>query len=104
MSLVRKVFGNVLRFWYFTVSPERCALAAAMSFPLVALGVVGMIQYRRVNRPAFEMLLLFMAFFVGTYSIIIVSGPRFSLPIIMILAPFAGQIVSNALCVTIEDE
>lgn len=98
MKLVRKVFGNVLRFWYFTVSPERCAIAAAMSFPLVALGVIGLIQYRKTNMPTFEILMLFMVFFVGTYSIIIVSGPRFSLPILMILAPFAGQIVSNALC------
>jgi hypothetical protein len=92
-----KLCWNSIRFWYFTVSPERCALAAAMNFPLVALGIVGLIRWRRNSPDGFEAIGLFMMFFVGTYSLIIVSGPRFNLPLLLLFTPFAAEIVCRAI-------
>lgn len=94
--ILKKLFWNSIRFWYFTTSPHRCALAAVMNFPMIALGLIGMLAYRGKDPRAFELLMLFGLFFVGTYALIIVSGPRFCLPLIMVLAPFAGQVISDA--------
>jgi hypothetical protein len=94
--LLRKVFWNSIRFWYFTVTPERGSLAALLNFPLVALGLLGLLRVRRGERGAFEALILLGVFFVLMYSIIIVSGPRFCVPLLMLLSPFAGQIVADA--------
>lgn len=94
--LPRKIGINLLRFWYFSSSPPRSAMSASLNFTLLGLGAVGLIGARRHRPVLLGFVVLFIAAYVGMYAAIIVNSTRYTLPVLLLLAAPAAQVVVEA--------
>jgi hypothetical protein len=91
--LVRKLFINWLRFWYYSSSGPRSFVSAAMNFPLLILAVLALLRWWR-NQPRLAgWLAVVVITYVTTYALVIVNSTRYALFPLLVLAPFGAELL-----------
>ena len=94
--LFRKIGVNATRFWYFSSSPNRGLMCAAIHFPVLVAAAIALVRLHRGHPLAVETIAVFITYYVLIYSVIIVHSTRFALPILLLLTPFAAHTIVHA--------
>jgi 4-amino-4-deoxy-L-arabinose transferase-like glycosyltransferase len=93
LLLPRKLLINSWRFWYFSGSVLKSRANWVVNYPLLALALLCCWKIRRRRASAAELLLLFAAAFMLIYAMVNVCSSRYSLPVLLLLIPYAAWFV-----------
>ncbi len=95
--MARKLGINAYRFFTFSSSAKKTLMNAAIHAGILMFVGVLAVRFRGLARPEGALVALVTGFFLFTYAAIIVHSCRFSMPVMLLLAPMAGWSAAHML-------
>lgn len=97
LRLPKKLAINAARFWYLSTTHTRSIIAMMMHIPILLLGTVALARWLRTAPALRGWLVVFLVGYVAVYLFVNVATVRYSLPVLLLLVPFAGATVERGL-------
>ena len=91
--LPKKTAVNTWRFWTFSSSTKKTIFNAVLNLATLLCAALTLRRLLPARRAEVVLVLLFIAYFVIVYAVLIVHSCRFCLPVVLLLTPLASAAV-----------